>query len=345
MKAVQLIGHGAPGKFQLAEFTDLRAGPEEVILKVHFCGVNRLDLWLEEGGLPIPIKLPRVPGSEIAGEIIALGEDVDEWQIGDRVAVQGNLFCGDCEFCLRGDESLCLHSTILGVQHDGGYAEQVAVPWRSLVRLPDNVDYATAAGLILAGSTAMHMLTDRTEVTPGDWVLVVAGASGVGTAAIQIAKELGAHVIATASNEAKKNLALSLGAEQVIETHHPDWPAAVRKITNRRGVNIVIEHLGGKTLEQCLHCLARGGVVVTCGATAGRQVSFNLWPFFVKQQRLVGSNGRNRTDLVTTLEWAAQGKLKPVIDQVFPLEQTPEALQRLRARNVLGKLLVKVAGN
>lgn len=341
MKAVQLVQHGTPGQFQLRELPDPQPGPEDVVLQVEACGLNRLDLWAESGELPIPLSLPRTLGGEVAGRIVDLGDDVDAWRVGEKVAVQSNLFCGECEFCLRGDESLCLQGRLLGIQCDGGFAEKVVVPWRSLVRLPEGVDFATSAALTLAGSTAMHMLTDRVEVRPGDWVLVVAGASGVGSAAVQIAQQLGARVIALASSEAKRSLARKLGAEFTVDSSRSDWPAEVRRITQKRGVDLVVEHVGGEVLTMAFTCLARGGTVVTCGATAGKEISLNIWPFFVKQHRLIGSYGRNRTDLTITLEWAACGKLKPVIDREWPLAKTPEAFSALRERSVLGKLIIK----
>jgi NADPH:quinone reductase-like Zn-dependent oxidoreductase len=187
----------------------------------------------------------------------------------------------------------------------------------------------------------MHMLTDRAEVRPGDWVLVVGASSGVGSAAIQIAKHLGGRVVATASSAAKRELATRLGAEFVVDSSKADWPAEVRKVTNKRGVDLVIEHVGGVVLQSVFHCLARGGAVVTCGATGGREVPMQLWPFFVKQHRLIGSYGRNRGDLNATLEWAADGRLKPVIHQLIPLPGVSNALELLRSRQVLGKLVVK----
>lgn len=342
MKAVQLVAHGTPGTFQLTNLPDLSPAPDHVIVNVRACGLNRLDLWLEEGGLPVQVTLPRTPGAEISGVISKLGSDVDDWRVGDRVAVQSNLFCGQCEFCLRGDESICLKGQLLGVQKDGGFAEQVAVPARSLVKIPDGVDFETSASLTLAGSTAMHMLTNRAEIRSADWVLVMGGASGVGSAAIQIAKQLGANVIATASSLEKRDLAIQAGADHVVDSTGDDWPMEVRQLTDRRGVDIVIEHIGGKTLEQAFHCLARGGTVVTCGATAGKSIEFNLWPFFVKQQRLIGSYGRNREDMIATLDWAANGKLKPVIHKRYPLAETSQAFADLRNRSVLGKALIVI---
>jgi NADPH:quinone reductase-like Zn-dependent oxidoreductase len=187
----------------------------------------------------------------------------------------------------------------------------------------------------------MHMLTNRATVRQGDWVLVIGGASGVGSAAIQIAKKFGARVISTGSTEAKRSLARHLGAEFVLDPANSHWSAEVRKLTNRHGVDLVVEHVGGEVLVKCFDCLARGGTIVTCGATAGREIPFNLWPFFVKQHRLIGSYGRNRADLEATLQWAAAGKLKPVIDSIFPLDQVPVAFDKLRSRKVLGKILIE----
>lgn len=341
MKAAQLIANGAPGKIELRELPDPQPGSDDVVVQVMACGLNRLDLWLEEGGLPIRIPLPRTPGGEVAGRVAAIGSAVRDWQPGDAVAVQSNIFCGECEFCKRGEESQCLSAELLGVARDGGFAEQVLVPQRALMRLPMGLEFETSAALSLAGSTAMHMLTDRAQVRAGDWVLVIGASSGVGSAAIQIAKQLGACVISTGSTEAKRALAEKLGADFVVDSTNPAWPVEVRKLTNKRGVDLVVEHVGGDVLPKCFECLARGGTIVTCGATAGRDISFNLWPFFVKQQRLVGSYGRNRADLQTTLEWAAAGKLKPVIDSVVLLDQITTAFAKLRAREVLGKVLVK----
>lgn len=341
MKAFQLLAHGRPGRFELREVAGPMPGPGEAVVRVRACGLNHLDLWLEEGALPLPLTLPRTPGCEVAGEVLALGEGVTDRQVGERVAVQSNLFCGACEFCQRGEESLCLEAELLGVQRNGGLAELVVVPARALVRLPDTVDFRAAAALTLAGSTAMHMLTDRVQVRPGDRVLVVGAASGVGSAAIQIARGLGARVVSTGSSPAKRTLALQLGAEAAFDPADPAWPAQVRAWTGKRGVDVVVEHVGGPVLEQVFHCLARGGTVVTCGATAGREVTLRLWPFFVKQHRLVGSYGRTRRDLVATLDWAAAGRLRPVIDRVLPLAEAASGFAALRARAVLGKVVVE----
>jgi NADPH:quinone reductase-like Zn-dependent oxidoreductase len=341
MKAFQLLAHGAPGTFALRDVPDPSPQPGQVVVQVQACGLNHLDLWTEQGVLPVPIALPRTQGCEIAGGVLEVGEGVAGWQPGDRVAVQSNLFCGECDPCRRGEESFCTHNVMLGVQRDGGFAEKVLVPERALVRLPDAVDFETSAALSLAGSTAMHMLTNRARVKEGDWVLVVGGASGVGSAGIQIAKHLGGRVISTGSTETKRRLALQLGAEFVLDPAQRDWPVEARRLTGKRGVDLVLEHVGGDRLGDVFKCLAWGGTVVTCGATAGRNVALDLWPLFVKQQRLIGSYGRDRKDLDATLEGAASGWLKPVIDSTYPLTEVDLAFKRLRARAVLGKIVIE----
>lgn len=342
MQTFQLIEHGNPGRFELREVSDPLPGPGEVVVRVHACGLNRLDLWLEQARLPLPVQLPRTPGGEVAGVVEAVGSQVRDWRTGDRVAVQSNLFCGECEFCRRGEESLCLAGELLGVTRDGGFAEQVCVPARALVALPVGVGFETSAALTLSGSTALHMLTDRATVRPGEWVLVMGASSGVGSAAIQIARRLGARVITTGSTATKRRLGESLGAELAVDTSRPDWSREVRQATGRRGVDLIIEHVGGTILNQCFECLARGGTIVTCGATAGRNVQLDLWPFFVKQQRLIGSYGRTRADIHATLEWAVSDRLKPVVDSVFPLTAAHRAFERLRSRQALGKVLVSM---
>jgi NADPH:quinone reductase-like Zn-dependent oxidoreductase len=343
MKAIQLLAHGAPGRLIYHEIPDPVPAAGEVLIRVRACGLNRLDLWFEEGALPVAPALPRIPGGEVSGEIIGVGAGVKDWKEGERVAVQSNLFCGECEFCRRGEESLCLKGQLLGVQRDGGFAEKLCVPERALVRLPDHVDFETSSALTLAGSTAMHMLTHRASVRPGDWVLAIGGASGVGSSAIQIAKQLGARVISTGSTAAKRQFATDLGADNAVDSVNPDWPAEVRRLTGKKGVDLVVEHVGGDVLPKCFECLARGGTVVTCGATAGRDVSLKLWSFFVKEQKLVGSYGRRREDIKATLRWAGEGKLKAAIGEIFPLARTREAFDALRARRVMGKAVVKPA--
>lgn len=342
MKAVQLVSPGVPGQFQFGEIPDPVPAPDEVVVRVRACGLNHLDLWVEEpDGLPLKLDFPLVPGGEIAGEVAQLGDDVDQWRVGDKVAIQPNLFCGACEFCAKGEEAMCLNEKLIGVECDGGLAELVKAPSRTLVRIPDGVSFESAAAITLAGSTAMHMLAERVEVREGDWVLVIGGSSGVGSAGIQIAKQMGAKVITTGSTEEKREFGLGLGADHALDSTSDDWPREVRKLTDKRGVDVVLEHVGADVLEKSFQCLARGGAVVTCGATAGRKLSLDVWPMFVKQHRFIGSYGRNHADMQATLQWVAEGRLKPAIHQVFPLPGVSNAYEVLRARGVYGKVLVK----
>lgn len=340
-RAFQLTGtgQGSPN-YALQHLAMESCNEGEVVVRVAFCGLNRLDLWMEAGDLPVEIPLPRTPGGEVSGVIDSVGAGVTDVHPGDHVIVQSNISCGTCEFCESGEDSRCLKGKLLGVDLDGGLAELVKVPARSVIKIAPDFDLASAASVVLAGSTAMHMLTDRTEVTQGDWVLVMGGNSGVGAYAIQIAKNLGARVIATASSSEKATLAESLGAEFTVNHHHDGWNREVRKITGKRGVDIIVEHMGGKILEDCFHCLSRGGAIVTCGATTGKKIQLDLWPFFVKEQKLIGSYGRTRNDLVQTLDWTHSGKLNPVISEIFPLEQAESAFKTLRDRSALGKVLV-----
>ena len=341
MKACRLIRHGRPGQYDFVPVPDPSPGPGEALISVRACGLNRLDLWTEEGGLPVPIQLPRIPGCEPSGQVFSVGAGVSKWTAGDRVAVQSNLFCGECEFCRAGEETVCLSGRLLGVQLDGGFAGKVLVPAGALVRIPENVSFEAAASLTLAAATAMHMLTNRVSVPPGSTVLVVGGTSGVGSAAIQIARSLGARVFALSSTAAKRELSMELGAEAAFDSSTDDWPKQVRHATARRGVDFVVEHVGGEILPKCFECLGRNGTVITCGATAGRDVAVNLWPLFVKQHRLVGSYGRTRLDMERTLQWASEGRIRPVIDSCGPMDELPQAIAKLRSGLVMGKLVLR----
>lgn len=341
MNALRLVGHGIPGNHEFTEVATPIPAPDEVLVKIEACGLNHLDLWVEEKGLPIPIQLPLIQGSEAAGVVTALGSQVHDREVGDRVCIPSGLSCGRCEFCQRGEESSCTDSELFGVQRNGGFSDFAVVPSRHAVPLPPKLPFETAAAVTLAASTAMHMLTKRTSTRAGDWVLVIGAGSGVGSSAIQIAKQLGARVIATGSSEAKRQLAMKLGADFVVDSASDTWPREVRRITAKRGVDTVIEHVGGETLLKAFECLARSGTIVTCGATAGREVTLNLWPLFVKQQRLIGSYSRDRGDLIQTLEWAADGRIKPVIDRIISLAEGAQAFGALRRREVLGKIVLR----
>lgn len=340
MRAVRFHAFGGPETLQLDVVPAVEPGPDEVLVKIHASGVNHLDIWLRTGARP-GIEPPHIPGSEVAGEIVQAGAAVKSIAVGQRVAVSPWAFCGDCEFCLQGEESICASGHIIGTApNQGGYAEYITVPASIAVPIPNSLSYDAAAALTLAAITSWHMLYRRTRVEPGEWVLVQAAGSGVGVYAVQIARFLGARVIATAGSQGKLARAESLGAEESINYSEQDLVAEVKRITNGRGVDVVFEHVGEATWEQSIRSLARNGRLVTCGATTGRSGKVDIGFLYTRQQSLLGSMGGNRLDLQHVLSLAERGILKPVLDTIYPLEQAEQAHRRMAAREQFGKMLL-----
>lgn len=339
MKAVFFDQHGGPEVLQYGDMPIPEPGPGQALVRVLACGVNRLDVYSRTGRTKV--GLPHISGSEAAGEVVSYGGGASgALPPGTRVAIAPYLFCGVCEYCRSGDETVCLRGDILGLASQGAFAEYVVVPVSSLVPLPQGVDANSAAGVGLAMITAWHMLIGRARLRPGETVLVQAAGSGVGSAAIQIAKLAGAHVIATASTSEKLEHARRLGADDLINYSELDFAQEVRKLTSKRGVSVVVEHVGASTWEQSVASLAREGRLVICGATTGNEGLTNLWSLFAKELRLIGSYGGTRGDLATVLDLVGQGKLKPVIHRILPLESVAEAQRMLEAREVFGKIVI-----
>jgi NADPH:quinone reductase-like Zn-dependent oxidoreductase len=342
MRAVRLHG-GADGQADLrldAEVPVPAPGPGEVLLAVRACGLNQVDLLTRDGQTPKEVPLPHISGTEVAGDIVALGANVEGWKPGDRVVVDPIFTCGQCEECRRGNTNMCRDSKVFGVQTEGGYAEYATAPARQLLAIPQSLDYVAAAAIAVTGPTAWHMLRRRADLRIGEDVLVIAAGSGIGVLATQIAVEAGARVIATAGSEEKMAKALETGATFAVNHSDASWPAQVRKLTGGRGVDVVFEHVGQATWAGSLQALARGGRLVTCGGHSGFTVDMNLWHLFVKEHSIIGSFAGTRQDFLDIMRLADQGRLRQVVQEVFPFRELPWAQQMLRDRRVFGKLVL-----
>lgn len=342
MRAARL--HAGPdGQAELRLDTDVpipTPGPGEVLVRVRACGLNQVDILTRDGQTPREVPLPHISGTEAAGDIAAIGPGVTGWEIGARVVIDPIIACRHCENCIRGETNMCRNSLVFGVQTKGGYAEYAVVPAHQLLKLPETLDYASAAAMAVTGPTAWHMLRDRAKVVLGEDVLIIAGGSGIGVLGIQIAKAAGARVIATAGGPEKVARLTEIGADFAVDHNDPSWPDQVRRHTGGRGVDIVFEHVGEATWEGSLKALARGGRLVTCGGHSGFMVGFNLWHLFVKQQTLIGSFGGTRRDFLDVMRMGGQGTLRQVVQQVFSLADVPKAQELLRQRKVFGKLVL-----
>ena len=341
MKAVRFHQHGGPDVLRYEDVPNPKLEPGEVLVRVRACALNHIDLW-ERGGLPkVTIPLPHISGSDVAGEVVT--SSAPDVPAGARVMLQPGLSCGRCAACLSGRDNECPQYEVLGYRnHDGGYAELVKVPLQNLVRIPDHVDFREAAAFPLTFLTAWHMLLTRGGLKDGDDVLVLAAGSGVGQAAIQIARLHGARVFATAGSDEKLERALALGANEVIHHYKQDIVEAIRRFTNRRGVDIVIEHVGEATFWQSVRALARGGRLVTCGATTGANGAIDLTALFAKQLSILGSYMGTKGELLQASGFFFAGQVKPVIDRTFPLAEAAAAQQRLEASGQFGKIVLDV---
>ena len=342
MRAARLhAGQGGQAELRLDNDVPVPvAGPGEVLIKVRACGLNQVDLLTKDGQTPQEVTLPHISGTEVAGDIVALGEGVTDWAVGARVVVDPIIACRQCENCIRGETNMCRNSRVFGVQTEGGYAEYAVAPARQLWAMPEGLDYGAAAAVAVTGPTAWHMLRDRAKVVLGEDVLIIAGGSGIGVLGIQIAKAAGARVIATAGGAEKVRRCLEVGADFAVDHNDPTWPDQVRRFTGGRGVDIVFEHVGQSTWEGSLKALARGGRLVTCGGHTGFMVGFNLWHLFVKEHTLIGSFGGTRRDFLAVMRMAGQGNLRQVVQETLSLADLPRAQELLRQRKVFGKLIL-----
>jgi NADPH:quinone reductase-like Zn-dependent oxidoreductase len=339
MKAVRIHNFGGPEVLTYEDIPDPKPRKDQVLVRVKACALNHLDIWVRKG-LP-GVKLPHIPGSDIAGEVAEVGEYVAGFKTGQRVIVAPMHYCGRCAKCVAGLQNECREFTVLGNAVDGGDCELIAVSPANVIPIPDSLDFNRAASVSLVFVTAWHMLVGRAGVRPGQTVLVLGAGSGVGTAAIQIAKLFHCRVITTAGSEEKLEKARALGADDGINHYKQKISDEVRKITNKEGVDIVIEHVGAATWEESLKSLKTGGTLVTCGATTGPEVALNLLHLFARQLSLLGSYMGSMGELHEVLGHVFAGRLKPVVDRVFPLSEIRTAHEYLEKSSMFGKIVLK----
>ncbi len=340
MKAVRFHAHGGPDVLQYEEAADPTPGPGEALVRVRACALNHLDLWQRRGMERVSIPFPHISGADVAGEVFSAPGR--EFPAGCRVMLQPGTSCGRCAACLDGRDNECPKYDVLGYRSDGGYAEIIKVPAQNLVAIPDAIGVIVAAAFPLAFLTAWHMLITRAKLRAGEDVLVLGAGSGVGQAAIQIAWRHGARVFATAGTDEKLARARQLGAYEVVNHTTQDLPAKIREFTNGRGVDVVVEHVGIATWDRSLRSLARGGRLVTCGATTGHDAQIDLRVLFSRQLSLLGSYMGRKGELLCAARFFFAGELCPVVDRTFPLEEAAGAHRRLEAREQFGKIVLVV---
>jgi NADPH:quinone reductase-like Zn-dependent oxidoreductase len=346
MRAALFRRHGGPDVMEVGDVPEPRPGPGEVQVRVSAAGMNHIDLWLRQGLPTLPVAFPHVPGGDVCGVVSAVGAGVRPMPgvaEGDRVLVNPSLSCGRCAACLAGRDNFCPDWKMLGEQTHGGQAEYVVVPAANLVPTPRvrvALDDGQLAAIPTVFLTAWQMLVDRAALQQGETVLVIAAGSGVGTAAIQIAKLFGARVIATASTDAKLAAARALGADETINHATGDIVAEVKRLTGRRGAEVVIDHVGAATFEKSVVAAAKGGRIVVCGATSGYEPKLNLRHLFWRQLSVLGSTMASKARLFTLMDLFAAGRLRPVVDRVLPLAEVAAAHKLLESRAIFGKLVL-----
>ena len=333
--------HGGLDALAVEEVPDPTAGPGEAVVRVHAVAVNRLDCWVRSNiGHAYQARLPLVPGYDVAGEVVQVGAGVDTVAPGDRVYVHYDYSCGRCRYCLAGDESLCHDYGVMGVDHDGGYAELVVAPERNLFALDDGVSFQAAAAAGSVYLTAYHMLFAKARVRAGETVLVVAAGSGVSGAAAQLAAWAGAHVVATAGTREKADRAVALGAAAGVVHSQPGWSDEVLRVTGGRGADCAIDHVGTATFGEVVRSLAGGGRMVICGASSGAEAELDLIDLFARQLAIIGSSDGSRAELLEVLRLLADGVIEPVIDRVLALDQAAHAQELLEQRRHFGRILL-----
>lgn len=339
MKAVRIHEFGGPEVLRYEEVADPKPRKDEVLIRVRACAMNHLDIWVRKG-LP-GVKVPHILGSDIAGEIVETGEYVTHLRAGQRVMVAPMHFCNHCAKCVDGLQNQCRGFTVLGNLVDGGNCELISVPAVNVIPIPDSFDFDQAASVPLVFLTGWHMLVGRAGIRPGQTVLVLGANSGVGIAGIQIAKLFNCTVIATAGDDRKIAKAKELGADHVINHYQQKISDEVRKLTNKEGVDIVLEHVGPATWDDSIRSLKPAGTLVTCGATTGPQVGIDLRFVYSRQLSILGSYMGTMGELYEVLKHVFSGQLKPVVDRTFPLSEARAAHEYMEKSQMFGKIVLK----
>lgn len=334
MKAIVFDEPGSVEKLkQVENFPTPEPKPGELLVRVKACALNHLDIWVRNGIPAYGTTFPHIPGCDISGIVEKTGEEV---------VVNPVLSCGECEFCQSNRENLCKSFTIIGAGPNGGLAEYCAVPKKNLLPKPKNLSFEEAAAFPLVFVTSWHMLITRAELKRGQSVLVLGASSGIGTAAVQIAKQVGAFVIATAGSNDKLEKIKALGADELINHRTEDFQKRVKEITKGRGIDVVYEHIGPETWDKSIRSLVKGGRLVTCGATTGPTVQTDLRQIFSKELSVLGSVMGTRKELEEICRQMEKKTLKPIIDSVFPLKEAIAAQKKMESRNLFGKIVVKI---
>ena len=340
MKAVRFHEHGGPEVLKYEDAPEPKIQANEVLVRIKACALNHLDLWLRMGVRDWKLSMPHIVGSDISGEVAEMGSLVGRVKVGERVLLCPGISCGQCEACFKGLDSACRSYTMFGVMVDGGYAEYVKSPEANVVPIPADLSFDEAAAVPLVFTTAWHMLFGRAGLRPGEDVLVIGAGSGVGSAAIQIAKLVGSRVIATAGTDAKLEKARQLGADEVINHSKQSIADEVRRLTDKRGVDVIVEHVGAAVWEACFNSLATYGRLVTCGVTSGADVKLNVQALFGRQRTILGSFMGGKAELMDALKFIVQRKLRAVIDSSFPLKDAVAAQRKMEGREFFGKILL-----
>lgn len=340
MKAAFFKEHGGSEKIIHGDYPDPVAGPGEVVVRVRACALNQVDMLLLDGRFPPPEGLPHVNGCEVTGTVEATGAGVSGLARGQRVIIFPGFSCGTCEYCLRGERTVCTRYGYLGAHKDGGYAELVKAPAANILPLAEAISFEAGAAVPLAMLTSWHALIAQAELRPGQTVLVQAAGSGVGSAAIQIARLVGARVMATVGSDDKIEFARALGAEHVVNYRTADFVEEARRWTGKRGVDVVVEHIGGETFERSTYALTRLGTLVSIGSHDTHWGRLDLRHVYSKNLRIRGTNLGSILELRAVLDCLAEGRLRAVIDRVFPLADARAAVQHVLDRKNKGKVLL-----